>query len=89
MRQGSGSGFQRSLRDSGKFTLTFELVPSRGGQSAALERALDFARAAAADGRLNAVSITENAGGHPALAPEVLGQEILQLGLDVIIHLSC
>jgi methylenetetrahydrofolate reductase (NADPH) len=50
---------------------------------------LDFARAAAADGRLQAVSITENAGGHPALAPEVLGREILALGLDVIIHLSC
>jgi len=89
VKQKSGSGFQRSLLDPGKFTLTMELVPSRGGRSAAHSRALDFARAAASDGRLSAVSITENAGGHPALAPEVLGQEILRLGLDVIIHLSC
>jgi len=87
--QKNGSRFQRSLLDPAEFTLTLELVPSRGGRSAAHVRALDFARAAAADGRLAAVSITENAGGHPALAPEVLGQEILRLGLDVIIHLSC
>lgn len=85
----NNSRFQRSLGDPDEFTLTLELVPSRGGRGAAHIRALDFARAAAADGRLQAVSITENAGGHPALAPEVLGREILALGLDVIIHLSC
>ncbi|MDA8164681.1 MAG: methylenetetrahydrofolate reductase C-terminal domain-containing protein, partial [Desulfobacteraceae bacterium] len=54
-----------------------------------LAQTLAFAREAAADGRLQAVSITENAGGHPALSPEVLGLECRALGLDVIIHLSC
>jgi len=82
------SRFRSALADPSEFALTFELVPNRGGRSAAHLRALDFARDAAADGRLQAVSITENAGGHPALAPEVLGREILELGLDVIIHLS-
>lgn len=85
----NNSRFQRSLADPGEFTLTMELVPSRAGRGAAHDRALAFARDAKADGRLQAVSITENAGGHPALAPEVLGREILALGLDVIIHLSC
>jgi len=85
----NNSRFQRSLLDPDEFTLTLELVPSRGGRGAAHVRALNFARNAAADGRLQAVSITENAGGHPALAPEVLGREIMDLGLDVIIHLSC
>ncbi len=89
MIQKNGSRFQRSLLNPDEFTLTLELVPSRGGRSEVHVRALEFARAAAADGRLTAVSITENAGGHPALAPEILGQEILRLGLDVIIHLSC
>lgn len=83
------SKFQRSLGDPGEFTLTMELVPSRAGRGAAHDRALAFAKDAAADGRLQAVSLTENAGGHPTLAPEVLGLEILELGLDVIIHLSC
>ena len=89
MSSDNTSRFQRSLADPSEFTLTLELVPGRAGRGAAHDRALAFAKAAAADGRLQAVSITENAGGHPALAPEVLGLEILELGLDVIIHLSC
>jgi len=83
------SAFRRSLFDPGQFTLTFELVPSRGGHSKGQSRLLALARQAAADGRLQAVSITENAGGHPALSPEVLGQEIQAMGLEVINHFSC
>jgi len=83
------SRFRRSLYDPDRFTLTFELVPGRSGRSKGYNRTLALARQLAADGRLQAVSITENAGGHPALSPEVLGGEILAMGLDVIIHLSC
>ena len=83
------SGFRDSLFNPGEFTLTFELVPSRGGKSTGQSRILDLASAAAADGRLHAVSITENAGGHPVLSPEVLGVEIQAMGLDVIAHFSC
>ena len=89
MGDSKNSSFQRSLADPEEFTLTLELVPSRGGRSTALSRALLCARDLAADGRIRAVSITENAGGHPALSPEVMGLEISDLGLDVIIHLSC
>ena len=85
----TNSAFRRSLFDPEQFTLTFELVPSRGGHSKGHTRLMELARAAAADGRLQAVSITENAGGHPALSPEVLGQEIQALGLEVINHFSC
>ena len=83
------TGFQKYLLDPDQFTLTFELVPSRGGRSKEHIRIIDFAREAAADHRVQAVSITENAGGHPALSPEVLGTEILGMGLDVITHFSC
>ena len=83
------SAFRRSLFDPQQFTLTFELVPSRGGHNKGQSRLLDLARQAAADGRLQAVSITENAGGHPALSPEVLGHEIQAMGLEVINHFSC
>lgn len=81
--------FRDSLIDPDDFTLTFELVPGRSGRSKAYDRTLTLARQLAEDGRLRAVSITENAGGHPALSPEVLGSEIQSMGLDVIIHLSC
>ena len=83
------SSFFRSLSDPDSFTITMELVPSRGGRGDSHLRALEVVRRAVADGRLAAVSITENAGGHVALSPEVLGVEIRELGLEVIVHLSC
>ncbi len=82
------SSFRRSLSDPAEFTLTFELVPSRGGRGKEYSRILSLAREIAIDGRIKAVSITENAGGHPALSPEVLGLDIFQMGLDVINHFS-
>ncbi len=83
------STFRESLFNPEEFTLTFELVPNRGGKGKGQNRILAFAKEAAADGRLRAVSITENAGGHPTLAPDVLGMEIRKMGLDVINHFSC
>ncbi|MFZ5774133.1 MAG: methylenetetrahydrofolate reductase C-terminal domain-containing protein [Thermodesulfobacteriota bacterium] len=82
------SPFGRSLADPSQFTITFELVPSRGGHSREHVRTLALARELAADPRLKAVSITENAGGQAALSPEVLGLEIKKSGLDVIVHFS-
>lgn len=81
--------FKNSLYNPDEFTITFELVPSRGGRNRKLDRTMDLAREIAADGRIRAVSITDNAGGHPALSPEALGLEIMETGLDVISHFSC
>ncbi|MEN8256820.1 MAG: methylenetetrahydrofolate reductase C-terminal domain-containing protein [Thermodesulfobacteriota bacterium] len=81
--------FKKSISDPDDFTLSFELVPGRGGRSTVHAKALDQARNMAADGRICAVSITDNAGGHATLAPDVIGQEILAMGLDVISHFSC
>ncbi|MBU0728556.1 MAG: methylenetetrahydrofolate reductase C-terminal domain-containing protein [Proteobacteria bacterium] len=83
------STFADYLRDPDDFTLTFELVPSRGGRSKEHARTIALAKEIALDGRIRAVSITENAGGHSALSPEVLGIEIKAMGLEVIIHFSC
>ena len=82
------SPFRQSLRNPGQFTITLELVPSRGGHSREHDRTLELAEKLARDPRIQAVSITENAGGHAALSPEVLGCEIQQMGLDVIVHFS-
>ncbi|NOQ65805.1 MAG: methylenetetrahydrofolate reductase [Desulfobacterales bacterium] len=83
------SKLRHSLKDSDKFTLTFELVPGRGGRTQEINRIVNLAKDIAADGRFQALSITENAGGQPALSPETLGTEILAMGSEVIIHLSC
>ncbi|MGQ9499565.1 MAG: methylenetetrahydrofolate reductase C-terminal domain-containing protein [Dissulfurimicrobium sp.] len=71
------------------FSITFELVPARASSGKAVDDILLFAQEAATDGMISALSITDNAGGHPALSPKVLGQEIKSLGIDPIIHFSC
>ena len=35
------------------------------------------------------ISITDNAGGNPQLAPQALGKPILYAGKEVVIHLTC
>jgi methylenetetrahydrofolate reductase (NADPH) len=85
----NNSKLSRSLHNPDEFTLTFELVPGRGGRTQEISRIVNLARDIAADGRFQALSITENAGGQPALSPETLGTEILTMGSEVIIHLSC
>ncbi len=75
-----------SFRD---IVFTYELVPGRASRGKVLEAILDFSRAAAEAGRISALSITDNAGGHPALTPVSLGKEIQALGIEAIIHFSC
>lgn len=83
------SRFQKSLKTPDNFTLTFELIPTRGGRNRKLDETLRLAGDLTIDGRIEAVSITDNAGGHPALTPDVVGLEMKELGLDVISHFSC
>ena len=83
------SRFQQSLKDPDIFTLTFELIPTRGGRNRKLDETLRLAGDLTIDGRIEAVSITDNAGGHPDLTPDVVGLEMKDLGLDVISHFSC
>jgi len=71
------------------FAVTFELVPARASKGKAIDEILRFAREAANDGLISALSITDNAGGHPALSPGALGSEIMDFGIDSIIHFSC
>jgi len=35
------------------------------------------------------ISVTDNAGGNPQLAPQALGKPILYAGKEVVIHLTC
>ena len=88
MQAETKSPFQQSLVNPGQFTITLELVPSRGGHNREHDRTLELAEKLARDPRIQAVSITENAGGHAALSPEILGREIQRMGLDVIVHFS-
>ncbi len=81
--------YERSLRDAAIFSVTWELVSGRGAHEKAQENLLDTAEKAAAAGRVNALTITDNPGGNPALSGEMLGAEIVRLGIEPLVHLTC
>ena len=80
--------FIQSLFDPDDFTITYELVPGQGSMGKQVDRLLGFANQAAQDGRVKALSITDNPGGHPALAPIAIGSEVQKLGIDPLLHFS-
>jgi methylenetetrahydrofolate reductase (NADPH) len=81
--------FQSDLYDPDHFVVTLELVPGREASGRAVDAVMGIARDAFADGRVSAVSITDNPGGNPSLSPDVIGHEIFNIGMDVIVHFTC
>ncbi|XOF32163.1 MAG: methylenetetrahydrofolate reductase C-terminal domain-containing protein [Candidatus Electrothrix sp. YB6] len=77
-----------ALNDPDKFTITYELVPRQGFAGKHVNRLLRFAEQAKADGRIKALSITDNPGGNPSLAPVAIGTELLRIGIEPLIHFS-
>lgn len=71
------------------FSVTWELVPGRGARERAQDDLIRAAEQAAGDGRIHAVTVTDNAGGNPAMSATYLGLEILQLGLEPLVHFAC
>ena len=81
--------FEHDINNPDRFVVTLELVPRRTPSGRSVDAILAIAKDAYADGRVSAVSITDNPGGNPYLSPDVLGHEIYNLGMDVIVHLTC
>jgi methylenetetrahydrofolate reductase (NADPH) len=81
--------FQDELFDSKKFIKTIELVPGRQSTGRSVDTILQIAKDAFSDKRISAVSITDNPGGNPAVAPDAIGYKIFATGMDVIIHFTC
>lgn len=84
-----GNRFRDAMLKRDRFIYTVELVPGRGSRGKAHDQVLELAQKAADGGLIHALSVTDNPGGHPALAPEVIGFEVRQIGIDPIIHFTC
>lgn len=82
------NAFTQSLVNPEEFTVTYELVPGQGSGGSRVDRLLAFAERARADGRIKALSITDNPGGHPAMAPVAIGSDVRQRGIEPLIHFS-
>ena len=81
---------RQTLEQPDRFALGVELVSTRGTVAETRAgRTIAFARALAVHPRVDWVSITDNAGGNPQLAPAALGGPIRDAGRAVVIHLSC
>jgi len=77
------------LSDDKTFVITVEIIPTRGAIKKDVGEIIEFAHQCIDDGRVHALSLTDNPGGNPRLSPDILGLDIKYRGLDVIIHLAC
>jgi methylenetetrahydrofolate reductase (NADPH) len=81
---------REKLADPSRFLVATELVSVRGSMAGASAiKARNFANDLVASPAIDWISITDNAGGNPQLAPLVLGRPILYAGKEVVIHLTC
>jgi len=81
--------FKEALWNTGEFPVTWELVPGRGAKEAAQDKAIALAGQAAAGGRIHALTLTDNPGGAPAMSADFMGGEIVKLGIEPLVHLTC
>ena len=81
---------QEKLCDSARFLVGAELVSVRGSMAEdSAIKARTFADELIASPEIDWISVTDNAGGNPQLAPLALGRPILYAGKEVVIHFTC
>ncbi len=81
--------FRDKLAGGDQFVISVELVPTRGMMRKDFEELIAFTEAALEYGKIDALSLTDNPGGNPRLAPDVLGLDILYRGMSPLVHLTC
>ncbi len=69
--------------------MTLEVVPAASPSGRGIDSLLQDAADLAADGRVHAMSLTDNPGGGHAIMPDELAREIQATGLDCLVHFAC
>ncbi|HCV43009.1 MAG TPA: methylenetetrahydrofolate reductase, partial [Bacteroidetes bacterium] len=78
------------LEQTSSFLFGVELVSIRGSMAErSAVKARTFANQLVESPHIDWISITDNAGGNPRLAPQALAKPILYAGKEVVIHLTC
>ena len=81
---------QGMLEKSDRFLTAVEIETSRGLLMAeASRKTAELAKSLSEFDRVDFVALTDNPGGNPHIRPEVLGQDLLFRGRDVVINMSC
>jgi methylenetetrahydrofolate reductase (NADPH) len=79
---------KNALLDPGEFCLIWEQIPGPGAFEMRQEIVLENSRRAAQSGKVCAISITDNPGGNPAIATDVLCAEIRKAGIEPLVHIA-
>jgi methylenetetrahydrofolate reductase (NADPH) len=79
---------KNSILNPDGFCLIWEQIPGPGAFEIRQEIVLENARKAALSGRVSAISITDNPGGNPAIATDILCAEIRKGGIDPLVHIA-
>jgi methylenetetrahydrofolate reductase (NADPH) len=79
---------KNSMLDPDRFCLVWEQIPGPGAFEMRQEVVLENARKAARSGMVCAISITDNPGGNPAIATDILCAEIKKSGIDPLVHIA-
>ena len=82
------SRFKQAVQEGKEFVITCEHVPGRGLTGKRMDSILQFAEEAAGSESIHGLSLTDNAGGNPAFSADILGFNLLAMGVDPIIHFS-
>jgi methylenetetrahydrofolate reductase (NADPH) len=82
------NGFKDSVLDPAQFCLVWEQIPGIGAFETRQETVLENARKAARGGKVCSVSITDNPGGNPAIATDILCSEIRKIGIEPLVHIA-
>ena len=79
----------KEIVTSGEFIHGIELVTTRGLLQVEGEKTSRFAQELMDADIFDFISITDNPGGNPMMAPESLGKLLMSKGHNVNIHISC
>jgi methylenetetrahydrofolate reductase (NADPH) len=79
---------RHAILDPARFSLVWEQIPGPGAFEMRQELVLENARRAAGSGNVCAISITDNPGGNPAIATDVLCAEIRKAGVEPLVHVA-
>jgi methylenetetrahydrofolate reductase (NADPH) len=80
--------FKNAMLNPNRFCLVWEQIPGPGAFEMRQELVLKNAHRAARSGMVCAMSITDNPGGNPAIATDILCAEIKKAGIDPVVHIA-
>ena len=81
--------FKENVLNPSTFCITWEQIPGRGAVERQQEDIIVNAEKALKTGKIHAIGITDNPGGNPALAVDLLCAELKRLGMESVVHFAC